>query len=147
MVSAAPLSDKHTPDSHFRTIQYPQTSTRQTKTNLYPVFSSLRSMANRRTALRVSFPFFQKVILLKDRSTKRLLRLKTWVIFGSREQWTGFLRLWSFVFVYKCSCLIYLFHLYRLLVQCFAIFWEFTFFVCTVRVTWPRRKLPSTTTM
>ena len=50
-----------TNNGHSSHNQYPQKTTHQSKTNYYPVFSSLRTMDSKKTGLRgVSFAFFQK---------------------------------------------------------------------------------------
>ena len=59
MVPAALMSLKHTNDRYSMSNQYPQPSTHQTRTNSYPVFSSLRTMDSKMKGLRVSFAFFQ----------------------------------------------------------------------------------------
>ena len=46
---------------------------------------------------------FKEITYRTDEWTKQLLRLKSWVISGSPEQWTEFHRLWSTVIVFKCS--------------------------------------------
>ena len=53
--------------------------------------------------------------------TEQLLRLKSWVISGSPEQWIEFRRLWWTVVAFKCS---YLFQLFD-----FYCFWIFAIFV------------------
>ena len=59
MVPVALMSLKHTNDRYSMSNQYPQPSTHQTRTNSYPVFSSLRTMDSKMKGLRVSFAFFQ----------------------------------------------------------------------------------------
>ena len=58
---------------------------------------------------------FREITYRTDEWTKQLLRLKSWVISGSPEQWTELHRLWWTVIVFKCS---YLFHLFDFC--CFA---------------------------
>ena len=60
MVAAATLSLNHTNDTYSLFNQYPELTTQQTRTDSYPVFSSLRTMDNKRKGLRVSFVFFQR---------------------------------------------------------------------------------------
>ena len=52
---------------------------------------------------------FKEITYRTDEWTKQLLRLKSWVISGSPEQWMEFHRLWWTLIVFKCS---YLFHLF-----------------------------------
>ena len=60
MVPAAPTSPKHTIDRNSMSNQYPQPSSHQPRTDLYPVLSSLRTMDSKMKGLRVSFAFFQR---------------------------------------------------------------------------------------
>ena len=53
--------------------------------------------------------FFKEITYRTDEWTKQLLRLKSWVISGSPEQWMGLRLLWWTAIVSKCS---YLFHLF-----------------------------------
>ena len=46
---------------------------------------------------------FKEITYRTDEWTKQLLRLKSWVISGSREQWMELHRLWWTVIVFKCS--------------------------------------------
>ena len=46
---------------------------------------------------------FKEITCMTDEWTEQLLRLKSWVIFGSPEQWMEFHRLWWTVIVFKCS--------------------------------------------
>ena len=116
LVPAALLSLCHTNDTYSLFNQYPQPTTRQPRADSYPVFSSLRTMNSKRKGLRVSFAFFQKITYRTDEWTKQLLRLKSWVISGSPEQWMELNLLWWTVIVSKCSYLFHLFDFYCLLV-------------------------------
>ena len=60
MVPAALMSLSHTNDTYSIFNQYPQPKTQQPTADLYPVFSSLRTMDSKRKGLRVSFAFFQR---------------------------------------------------------------------------------------
>ena len=60
MVPAAFISLNHTNDTYSMSNQYPQQTTHQSRTDSYPVFSSLRTMDSKRKGLRVSFAFFQR---------------------------------------------------------------------------------------
>ena len=58
MIPAALMSLNHTNDRYSMSTQYLQPETHQLRTDLYPVFSSLRRMESKRKGLRVSFAFF-----------------------------------------------------------------------------------------
>ena len=60
---------------------------------------------------------FKEITYRTDEWTKQMLRLKSWVISGSPEQWMEFRRLWWTVIAFKCSYLFQLFDFYCLLVQ------------------------------
>ena len=60
MVPAALMSLNHTNDRHSTSNQYRQPTTRQPRTDSYPVFSSLRTMGSKKKGLRFSFAFFQR---------------------------------------------------------------------------------------
>ena len=60
MIPAALMSLNHTNDRYSMSNQYLQPETHQLRTDLYPVFSSLRRMDSKRKGLRVSFAFFQR---------------------------------------------------------------------------------------
>ena len=49
---------------------------------------------------------FKEITYRTDEWTKKFLRLKSWVIFGSPEQWMDYHRLWWLGVVIKCSYLI-----------------------------------------
>ena len=59
---------------------------------------------------------FKKITYRTDEWTKQLLRLKSWVISGSPEQWMELHLLWWTVIVSKCSYLFHLFDFFCLLV-------------------------------
>ena len=69
---------------------------------------------------------FKEFTYRTDEWTKQLLRLRSWVISGSPEQWIELHRLWWTVIVSKCSYLFHLFDFYCLLVK-FLFFRKFTF--------------------
>ena len=71
---------------------------------------------------------FKEITYRTDEWTKQLLRLKSWVISGSPEQWMEFHRLWWTVIVFKCSYLFQLFDFFCLLVQYLLFFESFPFF-------------------
>ena len=116
MLPATLMSLNRTNFTYSMFNQCPQPTTQQPRTDSYPVFSSLRTMESKKKGLRVSFAFFQ-ITYRTDEWTKQLLRLKTWVISGSPEQWMEFHRLWSTVIVFKCSYLFQLFDFYCLMVR------------------------------
>ena len=60
MSPAALKSLNHNNDSYSISNQYPQPTTHQSRTDSYPVFSSLRTMDSKRKGLRVTFAFFQR---------------------------------------------------------------------------------------
>ena len=60
MVPAAFMSLNHTNDTYSMSNQYPQQTTHQSRTDSYPVFSSLWTMDSKSKGLRVSFAFFQR---------------------------------------------------------------------------------------
>ena len=59
----------HTNDKDFMSNLYTSTTTQRPSTDLYPVFSSLRTEDSKRKGLWVSFVFFQK-FYLPDRRVK-----------------------------------------------------------------------------
>ena len=69
----------------------------------------------------------KEIFYRTDERTKQLLRLKSWVISGSPEQWMKLHRLWWTVIVSECSYLFHLFDFYCLLVQFLLFFRKFTF--------------------
>ena len=71
---------------------------------------------------------FKEITYRTDEWTNQFLRLKSWVICGSPEQWMEFRRLWSTVLVIKYSYWFQLFDFYCLVVQYLLFLWEFTFF-------------------
>ena len=60
---AAPLSLNQNPDSDLMSSQYPQALTLLRKTDLHPIFSSIRLTESTRKGLLVSFAFFQRYYL------------------------------------------------------------------------------------
>ena len=89
---------------------------------------------------------FKEITYLTDEWTKRLLRLKSWVICGNPEPRREFRRLWWTVIVFKCSHLFHLFDFYCLLVQQKLFFRKFTFFWSRWWL-WVRSKTSSITSM
>ena len=69
-----------------------------------------------------SLQSFSKITYRTDEWTRQLLRLKSWVISGSPDQWMEFPRLWWTVIVFKCSYLFQLFDFSCLLVQLLLFF-------------------------
>ena len=72
MDPAAFKSLNHTNDRDSMSNQYPQTTTHRHRTDVYPVFSSLRTMNSKRKGLHVSFAFFQKKYLPDGRVKERV---------------------------------------------------------------------------
>ena len=67
---------------------------------------------------------FREITYRTDEWTKQLLRLKSWVISWSPEQWMEFRRLWWTVIAFKCSYLFQFFDFYCLLVRCLLFFFK-----------------------
>ena len=63
MVPAALMPPKHTNDKYSMSNQYHQPSIHQSRTDSFPVLSSLRTMDSKMKRLRVSFAFFQRSYL------------------------------------------------------------------------------------
>ena len=126
----------------------PITTLNQLLTNLedsYPMFYALWTMESKRKGLRVSSAFFQSNSTVEW--TKQLLRFKSWVISGSREQRMEFRRLWWFVVLIKYSFLFQLFDFYCLLVQYLLFIFKTLLFCSFLRWFWVRSKSSSTTSM
>ena len=70
---------------------------------------------------------FKEITHRTAKWTKQLLRLKSWVISGSPEQWMEFRRLRWTVIAFKCSYMFQLFDFYCLLVQ-YLLFLKIYFF-------------------
>ena len=60
MAPAALMSSNHTNGRYSMSNKYHQPTTHQPRTDLYPVFSSLRKMESKKKGLRFSFAFFQR---------------------------------------------------------------------------------------
>ena len=69
-VPAALMSLNQTNDTFSTFSLYPKPTTQQPRTDLYPVFSSLRTMDRKKKGLRVSFAFFQRNFLLDGRANE-----------------------------------------------------------------------------
>ena len=126
----------------------PITNLNQHLTNLedsYPMFYALWTMDSKKKGLRVSSVFFQSNSTVEW--TKQLLRFKSWVISGSREQRMEFRRLWWFVVLIKYSFLFQLFDFYCLLVQYLLFIFKNLLFCSFLRWFWVRSKSSSTTSM
>ena len=59
---------------------------------------------------------FEEITYRSEEWTKQLVKLKSWMISGSPEQWMELYLLWWIVIVSKCSYLFHLFDFYCLLV-------------------------------
>ena len=96
---AALMTLNNTTDRDSTSNQYPQTTTHQSWTDLYPVFPSMWPMGSKRR-IRVSFGFFQKNYLTDRRVNETVATVEE-----LRDLWNpgardGFPR-----FVMNCSCL------------------------------------------
>ena len=138
----------HKIDRYSISNQYPQPTTQQPRTGSYPVFSWLRTMNSKKKILDCASVLrsFKEFTYRTDEWTKQLLRLKSWVISGSPEQWMEFRRLWSTVIAMKCIYLFQLFDFYCLLVQ-YLLFLKIYFFVSFLSWLWVRSKSSLTTSM
>ena len=76
MVPAALMSLNHTNDTYSMFNQYPQLTTQQARTDPYPVFSSLRTMENKRKGLPVSFAFFQRNYLPDGQMNETVVKIE-----------------------------------------------------------------------
>ena len=76
MAPAALTSLNHTNDTYSTFNQYPQPTTQQPRTDLYPVFSSLRTMDSKKKGLRVSFAFFQRNYLPDGRVNETVAKVE-----------------------------------------------------------------------
>ena len=94
---------KHTTYEYSMTNEYPQTTTHQPRTDSIPVFSSLHRIDSKRKGLRQFFAFLQKNHSPNGQVNETVVRLTSWVIFGSPEQWIEFHRLWWIVNVFMCN--------------------------------------------
>ena len=66
------MSLNHTNDIYSMSIQYPQPTIHQPRTDTYPVLSSLRRMDSKGKKLRVNFAFFQRNYLPDGRVNERV---------------------------------------------------------------------------
>ena len=89
---------------------------------------------------------FKEITYRTDEWTKQLLRLKSWVISGSPEQWMEFRRLWWTVTAFKYRYLFQLFDFHCLLVK-HLLFLKIIFFVSFLSWLWVRSKSSLTTSM
>ena len=117
LAPAALMSLNPTNDTYSLSNHYTQPTIRQSRTNSYSVFFSLRTMYKKGRDCASAWHSFEETTYRTDEWTKQLLRLKIWVISGSPEQWMEFRRLWWPVIVFKCGCLFQLFDFYCLLLQ------------------------------
>ena len=77
---ASPLSLNHTPDTRLLTIKYRQTSDYRPKTEIHPIFSSLRPADSNKKGLRVSFAFFQRNYLPDGRVNKTVATVQELIL-------------------------------------------------------------------
>ena len=76
MVPAALMSLNHTNDRYSISVQYPQPTTKRTRTDSFPVFSSLPTMDSERKRLRVKFAFFQRNYLPDGRINETVAKVE-----------------------------------------------------------------------
>ena len=76
MVPATLMSLNHTNDNYSMSNQYHQPSTHQSRTDSYPVFSSLRTMDSKKKGLRLSLAFFQRNYLRDGRVNKTVVTVE-----------------------------------------------------------------------
>ena len=116
LVPAAPLSLCHTNDTYsFSISTLNQQLNNLEQTHIWWSLHYQRWTVKGRDCASVLHSF-KEITYRTDEWTKQLLRLKSWVIFGSPEQWMELHFLWGTVIVSKCSYLFHLFDFYCLLV-------------------------------
>ena len=116
LVPAALLSLCHSNDTYSLFNQYPQpTIDNLEQTHIWCSLHYERWTVKGRDCASVLHSF-KKITYRTDEWTKQLLRLKSWVISGSPEQWMELHLLWWAVIVSKCCYLFHLFDFYCLLV-------------------------------
>ena len=142
MVQAAFISLNHTNDTYSVSSQYPQLkfhpSRTDEQTHIRCCLDCERWTVEGRDCA-TALHSFKEIIYRTDEWTKQLLRLKSWVVSGSPEQWMEFRRLWWTVIVFKCSYLFQLFDFLCLLVI-YLLFFEnshFCFF-SLMTLSWAR---------
>ena len=109
MVPAALMSLSHTNDTYSMLNQYPQPTTQQPRADSARCSLHYERWTVTRRDCASALHSFKEITYRTDEWTKQLLRLKSWMISGSRQQWMELHRLWWTVIVFKCS---YLFHLF-----------------------------------
>ena len=100
MVTAALTSLNHNNDRYSISNQYPQPTTHQSRTDSYPVFSSLRTMDSKRKGLRVSFAFFQRNYLPDRRVNETVATVEELSDLWKPGAMDGIL-----AFVMNCKCI------------------------------------------
>ena len=117
LVPAALMSLSHTNGTYSMFNQYPQPTTQQSEqTRIQYILHNEQWTVKGRDSASASHSF-KEITYRTDEWTKQLLRLKSWVISGSPEQWMELHLLWWTVIVSKCSYLFHLIDFYCLLVQ------------------------------
>ena len=89
---------------------------------------------------------FKEISYGTDEWTKQLLRLKSWVISRSPEQWMEFYCFWWIVIEFKCSYLFQQFDFFCLLLQ-WLLFLKVYFLVSFLSILWLRNRSSLTTSM
>ena len=100
MSPAALTSLNHNNDTYSMSNQYPQPTTHQSRTDSYPVFSSVRTMGSKRKGLLASFAFFQKNYLLDGWVNKTVATVKELSDLWKPRAMNGIPP-----FVMKCNCI------------------------------------------
>ena len=99
---AAPMPLNHTSDCDSRSNQFPQSTTHQSKTDLYPVFFSFQSMDSKRKGLRVNSEFFQKIYLLDGQAIETVATVEE-----LSDLWKPGVRDGVPPVVMNCSCILF----------------------------------------
>ena len=128
---------------------YAISTLKQQLTNLEQTYNRCSLRCERRTVrgrdCALHSDSFRKITYQTDDWRKQLLRLNSWVTFGSLEQWLEFQRLWWTVVVFKCTCLFQSLDFYCLLVH-YLLFSGKKLFCCFFWWFLVRSKIYSTTT-
>ena len=126
MSPAALMSLSHANDTYSMLNQKPQLTTNQPRTELSPVFSSLRTMNSKRKRLRVSFAFFQKHYLPDGRVNETVATVEETSDLWKPRAVDGIPRFMMNCNCIKCSYLFELFDFYCLMQQ-YLLLWKITF--------------------
>ena len=97
---AALMSLNHTNDTYSMLNQCPKLTPQQTRTDSYPVFSSLRTMDSERKGLPVSFSVFQRNYLADGRMNEKVAKVEE-----LSDLWKPGAMDGTPPFVMNCSCI------------------------------------------